>query len=70
MSTAANITASVLGGLVGSAPGWAAIYLALRKQTSEIKTVTAQQTEDFKAVTATQTTEIKQHLAAQPPPGT
>lgn len=54
MSTAANITASVLGGLVGSAPGWAGIYLALRKQTAQIKSVTAQQT-----------TEIKAHMAAQ-----
>ena len=67
MSTAANITAAVLGGLVGSAPGWAGIYLALRKQTAELKNVTAKQTEDFKAVTATQTTEIKQHLADRPP---
>jgi hypothetical protein len=69
VSTSASIAVAVVGGLVGSAPGWATIYLgqrrALNRQTVELKSATAAQTEDFKTVTARQTTEIKEHLGTQ-----
>lgn len=67
MSTAASIAASVLGGLVGSAPGWAGIYLALRRQTAQIKTATAQQTDTLVSATDKQTHELKAHITGQSP---
>ena len=61
-SGATTMAAAVVGALIGSAPGWAALLVSNRR-------ALGQQTEHLERLTAKQTHELKTHIsgAATPP---
>lgn len=60
----------ITAALIGSAPGWAAVYvtvsnrLALKRQTATLQGDTAAQTDEIRRATTRQTAQLKAHIDA------